>query len=71
MARYDNERHRLADASRDAERAIADLKDQQKAKLEAFVAATSPILRAALEKQIEDSSKPSSRKWLSARTRST
>ena len=44
----------LAQASHDAHRMIADLRSEQKAKSQAFVLTTSPVLRVGLEKEIED-----------------
>ncbi|HWD91720.1 MAG TPA: zinc ribbon domain-containing protein [Verrucomicrobiae bacterium] len=52
--KYHEQKQCLAQASLDAHRAIAEMRTEQKAKSEAFVAATSPVLRAGLEKEIED-----------------
>ncbi|HLX70111.1 MAG TPA: recombinase family protein [Verrucomicrobiae bacterium] len=51
---YNERKKEILQASADAHRTIVDLRSQQKAKSEAFVAATSPVLRGRLEKEIDD-----------------
>lgn len=53
--KYHKRKQEIARSSSDMHRTIADLRAEQKAKSEAFVAATnSPALRANLEKEIEE-----------------
>lgn len=54
LNKYHERKKEILQASADAHRTIVDLRSEQKAKSEAFVAATSPILRGRLEKEIED-----------------
>jgi DNA invertase Pin-like site-specific DNA recombinase len=54
LNRYHLRKKEIIQLSINVHQTIADLKAQQKAKAEAFVAATSPALRAQLEKDVEE-----------------
>jgi hypothetical protein len=54
LNKYHERKKDILQASADAHRTIVDMRSEQKAKSEAFVAATSPVLRTRLEKEIED-----------------
>ncbi len=54
LKKYHARKQELIQLSIDIHRSIAELKVEQKAKSDAFVAATSPIMRAKLEKEVED-----------------
>ena len=54
LKKYHRRKREILQASISVHQTIASLKTEQKAKADAFVAATSPVLRAGLEKGIED-----------------
>jgi DNA invertase Pin-like site-specific DNA recombinase len=54
LNKYHERKKEIIESSITVHQAIADLKIEQKAKVAAFVAATSPVLRSQLEKQIEE-----------------
>ena len=54
LNKYHQRKEEIARLSANVQTTIADLKAQQKAKTEAFVAAQSPVLRAQLEKGVEE-----------------
>ena len=51
---YYDRKNEIVRSSVEIHKTIAELKAEQRAKSEAFVAATSPVMRATLEKQVEE-----------------